>query len=222
MTRPSLGKHRAAPSNRHARQCRMLLAAAPLVGGVLILSGCSTGPAEPPPVSPSPSITAAPSASSSPQTTPGEVTKRWTPGAPITSLPDSQAPEDAAGVLIDELASLTPGTEEGDQALLQVATGTLLEDLQATAQEYADSGWRINGSPTVDRIEMMERNLDGTPPTFTVRACVDSSSVDVVDEQGISVLDPDRPTRSWVWYTVTSDANSWLLSAQSFGDEVDC
>lgn len=132
------------------------------------------------------------------------------------------APDQASEQLVGSLLVLAPEAEERNSELSQIATGALLEDLTIAAQEMSEEGLQVQGSASVVAVEVMEENLDAEPPSFVFRACVDSSAVQVIDDNGQAVANQQHPLRSWTWFTVVDEGGNWMLSAQSFRDEVDC
>lgn len=66
--------------------------------------------------------------------------------------------------------------------------------------------------------------VDLTSGTITAGVCVDVSQVDVVDESGISIVSPDRPTRQpmLIAFERTRDAGGLTIASQNPADDFTC
>lgn len=100
--------------------------------------------------------------------------------------------------------------------------GPYAESVAATAVEYAAMGYRQIGTPTVAAVEVLEVDLEATPPTATVLACIDNSTTDVVDRKGNSVRNEGTPSRSRYLYTLHYVDGQWGIVNMTFPDDPTC
>jgi len=109
----------------------------------------------------------------------------------------------------DELLSdpQTPLDEAG-----RVASGDELDLLRRQVQEQRLKDLRQSGTVALTSLTATGANLQA-PAKVTVDACVDVSSVDVVDASGGSVLAAGRPSASLVHLTVVeSEGLGWTVT----------
>lgn len=183
---------------------------------LLGLSGC-TGNSPTSPATPTSSASSSPSAVAT-GTTPTQ-SGSGTPAAPspvATTVPPAAAGEQLTRSWAETQAA------EGTQALEAIATGAVLEEARNQAQEFEAEQWRVEGRPQVTSVAVLEENLQASPPSFTVRVCVDSSGVQVFD-------DADKPLRATkklkptlVDYVVIAVEGRWMLSDMSSPSSADC
>jgi hypothetical protein len=101
-------------------------------------------------------------------------------------------------------------------------TDPFTESLKVTALEYDAMGWRQTGAPQVEWIELLMRDEDATPPRLQILACLDSSGVDVTDEQGRSLRGAATPARTAQVLTLVDDGTGWRVIDATFPDDPDC
>jgi hypothetical protein len=105
-----------------------------------------------------------------------------------------------------------------------VATGFVLGELQAQAQQQRDLGYRQIGEAKITGVRAEEINLTGRRPTMTLNVCVDVSGIDVRDANGKSLKDalynPGRPVKH-VYGAVFED-NVWKIASHDIPDEQNC
>ena len=153
------------------------------------LAGCNAEdtPPSPGPTSPAPSAgTTATSATPTP-------TKTLTP-----EQQDLRSAEEAITQywrVIDEAAS---DPTQSLNVLATVARSQALAQWQTTLAEYRTKQWKQVGRSSVD--DAVAVTEDGK--AFTVRACLDVSSLDVVDAAGKSIVVANRPAQQQYTYTV--------------------
>lgn len=182
---------------------------------VITLAGCddangsNTTPTPRPPTTaptdtPTPSNTPSPSSSG---TSEGTESSSTTTPSPTTPVEKNKA---AAGAAVTKFVAVT------DQ--LRIKPKTSLERLVTVARHDSATkwrqfiiqdrtkGWRQTGKRTVE--------IESAKPTgkrWRVRACIDVSSVDVVDKKGKSVVAKDRPDRVRNQYTVEKDGEKYYV-----------
>lgn len=80
-----------------------------------------------------------------------------------------------------------------------VAAGFVLGELQALAAERKALGYKQVGDAKLTDVTVGAVDLTAKPPTMILSVCVDTSEVDVVDENGASLKDrmytPDHPVQ---------------------------
>jgi len=159
------------------------------VACAVALAGCNAEdtPPSPGPTSPAPSAgTTATSATPTP-------TKTLTP-----EQQDLRSAEEAITQywrVIDEAAS---DPTQSLNVLATVARSQALAQWQTTLAEYRTKQWKQVGRSSVD--DAVAVTEDGK--AFTVRACLDVSSLDVVDAAGKSIVVANRPAQQQYTYTV--------------------
>ena len=100
-----------------------------------------------------------------------------------------------------------------------VLTDGELDSYEAQADEFASTGVHQNGAPTIENPGIVGVSDDGA--TVSVQACVDSSSVHVLDDQGTD-LHASQPKRSLTIFMLTNSNGSWKISGESFPDDPTC
>lgn len=130
-----------------------------------------------------------------------------------------QATEDAAG----DQASVSPDLSAKTQEDIQkVATGAAADDFMATAFEYSQNGWSVEGEPTfVGEPRVASTTFNGAEAK-KVEVCVDSSKVSVKDQAGNSMISSTAPKRSRTIYTLVQSDNTWKIASMDFPDNPDC
>ena len=112
--------------------------------------------------------------------------------------------------------------DSGRSSMDEVATGSALDAAMAQAAEFADNGWQQTGAPRIVESRIVKDERDEDPQRVVVLACVDSSEVDVVDDEGNSVRHGNYPDRSRMLFTLVRDEDRWLVSEESFPANPDC
>lgn len=128
----------------------------------------------------------------------------------------------------DTLANAFEGEEEvlsGDGAAPESrrsSTEAYAEALALRLTEFEDQGWTQVGAPTIKSLEIVEEQLDTTPPRVVVLACVDSSDVDILDDEGNSLRNEGTPSRSANLYTLVREERVWSIADVTFPEDPDC
>jgi len=175
--------------NRRSDMRQKIFAVMAAVACAVALAGCNAEdtPPSPGPTSPAPSAgTTATSATPTP-------TKTLTP-----EQQDLRSAEEAITQywrVIDEAAS---DPTQSLNVLATVARSQALAQWQTTLAEYRTKQWKQVGRSSVD--DAVAVTEDGK--AFTVRACLDVSSLDVVDAAGKSIVVANRPAQQQYTYTV--------------------
>ena len=152
---------------------------------------------------------------------------------PKTIAPQSGGPANASGSLTtdaeaDGQATFVVNTLWGAYAdpeqaratdLSSVLTGSALEEFDAQALEWTRDGTHTTGSPTLEDVHIISDDGAGN---ITVSACVDSSSVRVLNDAGTALTDDTTMTRALTYFQFVKDGGAWKLSGFSFPDDPTC
>ena len=162
-----------------------------VVACVVALAGCTADDTPPNPSPTSPGLSASSgTASTSPTPTP---TKSLSPQE--KDLRSAEMAITEYWKVIDEAAS---NPSQNLNILATVARSQALAQWQTTLSEYKAKQWKQVGLSAIRDAEATTK--DGK--NFTVRACLDVSSLDVVDASGKSVVRPSRPATQSYSYAV--------------------
>lgn len=112
-------------------------------------------------------------------------------------------------------------SDETIQQLEKHATGSALDQYIATAVEYAVSGWRTEGKPTVvGTPKMAEGEYQGKPAKI-LEVCLDSTDVKLLNSQG-KVISTSQYPRSLNIFTLIEDGGAWKIASHDFPNNADC
>lgn len=166
----------------------------------LVLAGCTNNaPVEEP---------------NSPTTPVATTTPVETPASTITQTPtvDPASDEERAKQAVIDFWRLRDRLgshpEESITVLAEVARGQALDVHTSSLFSQAQERLRQEGTGVVTPIDVQPGPMTNQ---FLVTACLDVSGVDVVDEEGRSVVPAGRADRSAYQYTVERDGDSWFL-----------
>lgn len=146
----------------------------------------------------------------------------------VGPLGDEESAEvDRAGASV---AAVVAATNEiltrGDGSAVgaeEIATGFMLGELQASAQEQAVVGQRQIGDAVITSITPITVNIDADPPSMTLLVCVDVSDIDVLDAAGnslkASLYNPGHPVPHI--YGAQFLDNTWKIATHSFPEDAD-
>ena len=152
---------------------------------------------------------------------------------PKTIAPQSGGPANASGSLATDAEAAGQATfvvntlwgayADPEQAratdLSSVLTGSALEEFDAQALEWTRDGTHTTGSPTLEDVHIISDDGAGN---ITVSACVDSSSVRVLNDAGTALTDDTTMTRAFTYFLFVKDGGAWKLSGFSFPDDPTC
>ena len=152
---------------------------------------------------------------------------------PKTIAPQSGGPANASGSLATDAEAAGQATfvvntlwgayADPEQAratdLSSVLTGSALEEFDAQALEWTRDGTHTTGSPTLEDVHIISDDAAGN---ITVSACVDSSSVRVLNDAGTALTDDTTMTRALTYFLFVKDGGAWKLSGFSFPDDPTC
>ncbi|CEA07516.1 hypothetical protein BN1051_00831 [Arthrobacter saudimassiliensis] len=142
-------------------------------------------------------------------------------------LPDPAA--DAMLTYIGESTSMSPpAEEEGEETATPdfsaFAAGPALGGLIAQYEELKDNGWVQRGDPQMTVVSGPEPLTVGQHEVQRVGVCIDSSSVEVVDQSGAIILAATEPgSRTALnFYDLQEHEGSWVVFFHSFPDDPTC
>jgi hypothetical protein len=81
-----------------------------------------------------------------------------------------------------------------------IVAASLSDDEHQGLVELASQGLSLSGAPTLETVELQEwyPHPDAAGVLASARACMDLTAVQVLDGEGSSVVQPDRPSkRTW-------------------------
>ena len=152
---------------------------------------------------------------------------------PKTTTPQSGGPSNASGSLSTDaeaagqtsfvVNTLWGAYSDPAQAqatdLSSVLTASALEEFDAQAVEWSRDGTHATGTPTLEDVHILSDDGAGN---VTVSACVDSSSVSVLNDAGTSLTDDTTMARALTYFQFVKDGENWKLSGVSFPDDPTC
>ncbi|RJU01668.1 hypothetical protein D6T65_08995 [Arthrobacter frigidicola] len=107
--------------------------------------------------------------------------------------------------------------------LKALAVGPAQGAILAQAAEFESNNWRQEGVPTIAGLEIVAYDGAVTPARMTVNACVDSSKVRVVTDEGVVLREGSAGNRSLnVLSLVRGDGGAWLVEEIRFPDDPSC
>lgn len=128
--------------------------------------------------------------------------------------PDSKVASDAAEAVVRKyyptIDALRQDLNRSADELEGVTASTQLAAQRKLLEDQRDEGLLQVGDTTIISLEIQSVSLDnsnpsaGKVPTAVVDVCWSVDDVDVVDEDGASVVAPDRPAIGWTRFTVAN------------------
>lgn len=180
---------------------------AAMLAAALVLSACNGANGEDDPTpDPTPATTAPPTGTTPTTEPPDDTTED------PTLSPEEQDEADATAALEDYLAVLDALRRgEGEiEDLNDVAVGTARDQWLTEMTAYRERGWTAVGGPTRDILSVAVENDEAV-----AEVCTDVSDVDVVNEEGESVVAPGRPgvtVNEYVLERNEETEQGWIVS----------
>ena len=156
---------------------------------------------------------------------PQSILKTITPqsGGPSNASGSLSTDAEAAGQTSFVVNTLWGAYSDPAQAqatdLSSVLTASALEEFDAQAVEWSRDGTHATGTPTLEDVHILSDDGAGN---VTVSACVDSSSVSVLNDAGTSLTDDTTMARALTYFQFVKDGENWKLSGVSFPDDPTC
>jgi hypothetical protein len=205
---------------RNVGRATRLAAAATLL---LVLSACSGESGDP---------------GNDPTATPTSTSTSPTPSASETPPTEVEAASQAAEATVREYYEIRDQLGLDPTAPLrlfrQVATSIELEAQQRLFKKERSQGLVQTGHTRIAELVVQSVDLNnsdpkaGRVPTVQVDVCYDVTDVDVVDEDGKSIVNPDRPEKGWIRYFVsnykweTDPSGAWRVATSKSLERAPC
>lgn len=156
-------------------------------------------------------VTRPPRPVAAPATTPADVLST---GEPVEGL--------VAPALSASSKALGDPDGASTESLDVVADDAALAAIESQVHEYQVLGWSQVGTPEIVSTEIVALDDDADPPTARVQVCLDHSTVQVLDSQGVSMVDESAPMRTLQLWTLEQTDGVWVLVDQTFPDDPTC
>jgi len=163
---------------------------------------------------------AVPSGAASNGASAGSAASAPAPGAAPADV-EAAVAQDAAAFVSKSSGVLAQATEPSDADLAALATGSAKDALVASSAEFAANGWHQVGEPSIVTTKVASFTAGANPPTLTLNACIDSSSVSVVTADGTKVRSSGGRSLNIMTF-IQSAEGKWLVSRVSFPDDPTC
>lgn len=131
---------------------------------------------------------------------------------------DAEQAVTATSEALTTVAEVLSAPEE-DFKLGDVATGSYLGSVEATREQFLAEGLVQTGEVKVEDITILEELDDGS---VRVQACVDSSDIQVLDENGVNLRGEGTFDRALTIFTLESFGDRWVIADETFGDPPEC
>ncbi|WP_256838331.1 hypothetical protein [Ornithinimicrobium faecis] len=145
------------------------------------------------------------------------------PEVPLEELQVDESADDLVAPVVAEQSRALEMPEEVDwDSVVSVADDGLLAAIEVSILEYTELGWTQVGVPELVSSTLLEVDEEAAPPTARVEICVDHDQVDVVDSDGVSMIDSAAEKRVKSILTLNMVDGHWVAIAQDFTDELSC
>lgn len=191
-------------------------AAAALVAGASV-SSCVGGQSADGPPSRATSASSSPAVASSAGGTESPTAGSSQSSGPHTSLDEQGAKSALSATLSVVDTSLNDPGSQSDVS--DVATGSYLESAIALVAQYEDEDLRQVGNVKIEDVTVVQETADGK---ILVEACIDSSNVKILDENGKNARGKGNIDRARTIFTLTQLGGEWLIEDESFAEDLAC
>lgn len=149
------------------------------------------------------------------------------PAAPAPSTAPGELEEASAAEVIAHILAVpiepVETVDDFDTVMGPVAADGYLRELENLWQELVANGWTLEGAPTVVSAEI----TDASDTHATVVACIDSSSVRMLDAEGDAIgadaIGPEANTRVRNLFTLEQSSDGvWRITSHSFPNDPAC
>jgi hypothetical protein len=128
------------------------------------------------------------------------------------------AAEAAYAAYLEVSAAILSQGGADPERLLLVATTDIYKSESDSFKEFADSGWRSEGTSFVDTVSLqfVDNFADEGQTAVSVYACLDVSTTDVFDSSGASIVSDGRPNRTpfETAFSYSSDSPTFLILSE--------
>ena len=130
----------------------------------------------------------------------------------------------ATGDVAEFVAKTAPGGNAQWKRLEASAIGAARGEVEAQRQSYADEGLTMVGRPRVVKTSVRSIDASSSPRTVVLDVCIDSSKVDVLDQNGRSVGERlYRPDGAVLHvYELTEGDGGWQVSRHAIPADSTC
>lgn len=147
---------------------------------------------------------------------------------PTLAPPEQEAVDEAAESASEvvEVINNVLGSEEKEVPtdLSQFASGFVEGEVLAMATEWEKLGYRQVGEAVITEVTLKSSNLEADPQTVELNVCIDSSGIDVLDQNGNSLKEslynPGHPVLN-VYGAVKVDG-VWKLTTHEIPTDGNC
>lgn len=127
------------------------------------------------------------------------------------------------GTYLKAVPKIDPDTKNVKKIVSNIAGTAIQQELASQLSELSSNGWTLNGTPVVTSAKIISKHLNATPPSVTVKACVDSTHVMTLDAKGKKVgSGPPAPPAYNIYELHQQPDGSWRLASHSFPDNPTC
>lgn len=128
----------------------------------------------------------------------------------------------AVDALISSMNQIGNRADGSSVGVESIATGFVLGEIQAFAQERQDLGYKQTGEAKITHLEASKVRLGGKTPKMTLTVCVDVSGIKVTDAAGnaMSTYNPGRPVKNV--YGAEFVGGSWKISTHKIPNKQNC
>lgn len=136
---------------------------------------------------------------------------------------DDESAEDLVAPVIESTAALLADPLGLDVSGLEVlVSDEALAQTRAQTLEYSVMGWHQVGSPEVVSARVIEVSESEEPPRAEVEVCLDHTDVDILDESGLSIVDPTAQRRVLTIFILEYRDQAWVTIDRQFPVETAC
>lgn len=126
--------------------------------------------------------------------------------------PERALPELIAG------ASGALAEPDSDRDLSALFGREALEEYSALAAQWEREGLTQSGAPRI----LFQEVLSAQEGLVSIRVCLDASGVEILDENGSPVGDPDTPARTATDFTLERIDGAWRIVRESIPEDPEC
>lgn len=125
--------------------------------------------------------------------------------------------------VLETAATIDPEAPGMSLGLLEgLASEAIRAEFEAEQLEFAAEGWTRQGEVAIDGVEVQSYTQTETGAVATVRACVDSSGLEIHRADGTAVASGPGTLRAWNIYDLQKAEGAWTVVARSFSDDPEC
>jgi len=136
---------------------------------------------------------------------------------------DKSTAQKVVGTYVRALPKIDPDTKKVKDVVGDIAGAAVQQELANRLAELKANGWSLSGEPTIKSSKIVSKDLKASPPSVTVKVCLDSSSVVTLDHDGKQVGSVAPAPPAYNVYKLQQQADgSWLLVSHTFPANPTC